>query len=300
MAYPSGDTFGSLITEVIDSLQGWGTSNDQVVTTTTALSAGGTTIQVDDTDDIGRGIIEIDSEIMYVASAENGTVYLTPWGRGYKGTIKSTHAAGSPVWIAPSWPRSVVGREINNLVKALYPQLFAVGQYSFNASMSNSYQYEVPADVERVLSVQWKWGGYPNYETMKAWELDFTSNRSDYNTGRSLIIGDPIPAASNVTVTYAKAPSRMVNESDSFAATTGLPASARDVIILGTAQRLIPWQDTARLPVQTVPSDMVDSLKPVGNAQSNAQYIRALYQARLEEEIRIQQNKYPTRAHKVR
>jgi hypothetical protein len=300
VAYPSGDTFGSMITEVIDSLQGFGTSNDQVCTLTSALSTAGTTFQVDDTNDIGRGIIEIDGEIMYVASTDNGNVYLTPWGRGYKGTVKTTHNAGTPVWISPTWPRSIVGREVNNMVKALYPQLFAVGQTEFSASMSNTYQYEMPIDVERVLSVQWKWGGYPNYETVKAWELDYASNRTDYNTGKSIIIGDPIPAAARLTVTYAKSPSIMTNESDSFAATTGLPASTRDVVILGVAQRLIPWQDTARLPVQTVPTDMVDSLKPVGNAQSNAQYIRALYSARLLEEIRNQQSKYPTRAHKVR
>lgn len=299
MAFPTNDTLGSLIEEVKDNLGSFGVTNDAVCTLTSPLSASATSFSVDSVDDIGKGIVEIDGEIMYVNSAENGTVLLAPWGRGYKGTAKTTHAANSPVWISPTWPRATVAREINNMVKALYPQLFAVGSYDFDASMSVTNQYAMPTDLERVLSVEWRWGGYKQWEPVRAWEMSHSSAVSDFASGKSLIIGDPIPASTQVHVTYAKQPTAMVNESDSFS-TTGLPTSCRDVVVLGVAQRLIPWQDTARIPVQTVPSDMVDSIKPVGNAQTNAQYIRALYTARLEEEIRHQQGKFPMRAHKVR
>lgn len=299
MGYPTSDTFASLIDEVITSLQGFGTDNDAIVTLTQALDATATTFTVDDTNEISRGLIEIDEEIMYVSSADNGTVVLQPWGRGFKGTVASTHAVSSPVSIAPSWPRAVVAREVNNTIRAVYPQLFAVGTNDFLTS-AIKWQYEIPADVDRVLAVEWRWTATINgWMPMPGWEVIQSANSVDFTTGKALLLSEPLPAGCRIHVTYAKAPSFLVAPTDLFSG-SGLPASSRDVIVYGATSRLLPWQDTARVPVETVSSDVQDSTKPVGMGVSVAGEIRKLYASRLADERRALLDRYPSKTHRVR
>lgn len=298
MGYSLTDTFSSMIDEVITSLQGYGTDNDQVCTLSNSLTANAGSFSVDDTDGVSRGIIEIDDEIMYVNHAENGTIYVPPWGRGFKGTTPSTHAAYSAVWVAPTWPRATVARELNNTIKAVYPDLFGVDTFDL-VSSSATWQYPVPSDVERILAVEWRWNVPNGWETMRAWEMVHSAQVSDFPTGKAILLGDAIPSGANVHVTYAKVPVALTSQAALFT-DSGLPASSRDVIILGTASRLLPWQDTARLPVESVASDALDNAKPVGSATSVANAMRTQYQARLESERRSLFSRYPMRSHLVR
>lgn len=298
MAYPSVDTFASLIDEVITSLQGFGTSNDQVVTLTGNVTTGALTMSVDDTDNISRGIIEVDDEIIYASYGESGVIYIPPWGRGFKGTTPTTHTTGSPVWVSPSWPRATVAREVNNTIKSLYPSLFAVGTTEITGT-NTTWQYPLPSTVERVLSVEWRYTFPDAWQTVKSWEVTHSSNTTDFPTGKSLLVGDPLPANAKVHVVYAKLPSALASSAALFT-TSGLPASARDVVVLGTAARLVPWMDTARLPVESVPSDALDLGKPVGMATQVAGSLRQQYQIRLDQERRALLERYPTRSHKVR
>lgn len=300
MGYPTNDTFSSLIEEVRSSLQGFGTDNDQVVTLLSDTNANSTSMSVDSGADVSRGIIEIDDEIVYAYGADDGgIVTIPPWGRGYKGTTAESHTAGTAVWIAPTWPKATVARAVNNTIRALYPDLFGIGVYDFSASNSVGWQYQMPADTERVLSVEWRYNVPNSWETVKSWEFSYKASTSDYATGKALLIGDPLPLSSTVHVVYVKRPSLLVNPDDLFTI-TGLSDSARDLVIWGTAASLVPWQDSSRLPVESVPSDALDATKPVGNATTVSQYFRALYQAKLQSEIRSQQDRYPSRVHKVR
>ena len=297
MGFPTVDTFSSLIDEVILSLGASGTVNDQVATLTADISATDTTLALDDSSGVSRGLVEIDQELLYVQAADGvGTVTLAPWGRGYKGSIAASHTAGTPVWIAPTWPRSVVAREINRTIKAVYPGLFAVGTYDFIAN--GSYQYELPATVDRILSLEWSWTATDGWSPIREWEMVTSANTTDFTTGKSLTLA-ALYAGCRVHITYAKEPSYLTEETTPFT-DTGLSASCHDVIVLGTAARLIPWQDTARTTVETVPSDALDQQRSAGLATQIGQSIRTQYQARLAEERRVLLNRYPTRAHGIR
>lgn len=298
MGYPTIDTFSSLIDEVTTSLQGYGTANDAVVTLTAEALGGDLTLAVDDTDSISRGLLEIDEEIIYATEAENGVVTVPAFGRGFKGTTAAAHAAGSPVWIAPTWPRAVVAREINNTIKSLYPSLFGVASVELDTT-GTTWQYPLPADCERVLSVERRYT-YPDaWSTVKSWEVTFTSNTTDFPTGISLLIGEPLGSNEKLHVVYATLPKALPLPETVFTY-SGLAPSCRDVVVLGTAARMVPFQDTARLPVETVPSDALDNNKPVGNATQVAGSIRQQFQLRLDQERRALLDRYPTRSHKVR
>lgn len=297
MGYSNTDTFASLIDEVVTSLQGYGTSNDQVTTLVSDLSANATQIPTDDSDNVSRGLIEIDDEIIYVTAAENGIITIPPWGRGFKGTAPSTHTAGSPIWIAPTWPRATVAREVNQTIRSVFPDLFAVRTLDITSTTSSTY--ELPVEVERVLGVEWQWSNAANWwSTITGWET-MHSAPVEFTTGKALLIGDALPAGARLHITYAAMPTMLTSASQAFTQ-CGLPASAHDVIVLGTAARLTPWQDTSRLPVETVPSDAQDQTKPVGLATQVAQSLKASYTLRLAQERRALLDRYPTRSHRTR
>lgn len=299
MAYSTVDTFTSLIDEVITSLAGFGTDNDALATLTQTCNATDTALSVDDTSNISRGLIEIDQEMMYVSSADNGIVIVTPWGRGFKGTVASSHAAYSMVSVAGTWPRSIVAREVNNTIRAVYPYLYDVATYDFTTN-ATTWQYQMPSTIDRVLSVEWNWlNQFDGWFPMPGWELIQAANTTDFTTGKALLLNEPLPAGCRIHVVFAQPPSLLVEATDPFTA-TGLPASSRDVIVYGAASRLLPWQDTGRVAIETVSSDAQDTQKPVGNGIALAQAMQKLYQQRLTDEMRALNNRYPTRAHRVR
>lgn len=299
MGYPTADTFSSLIDEVITSLQGYGTDNDQLATLTQDLMVEDLTFTVDDSDGLSRGLAEIEEEIMYLQSADSGVVVVQPWGRGFKGTVASAHSSGSMISVAPTWPRAVVAREVNNTIRAVYPDLFAVGSLDF-LTQPVSWQYELPTEIDRVLTVEWRWvSALEGWMPMKGWEVIQSANTTDFPSGKALLINDPLPPGCTIHVVYAKQPSLLVNPLDSFAL-TGLPASSRDVIVYGCASRLLPWQDTARVPVETVSSDVQDSTKPIGSGIAVAAELRKLYTLRLQAERNALLDRYPMRSHRVR
>lgn len=300
MGYTTNDSFASLIDEVITSLQGFGTDNDQVCTLTGALNASATTFTVDESDGISRGLVEIDEELLYIDSADNGTVNVTAWGRGYKGTNPTSHAVNTAVSVAPTWPRAVVAREINNTIRAVYPNLFAVGTVDFTVT-GLTWQYSMPASIDRVLAVEWSWlaSSIQGWTPLGGWELVQSANTVDFATGKALLLGEPLPSGTRIHVTYAKPPTLLVNGTDLYSS-SGLPSSSRDVVVYGAASRLLPWQDTGRVSVESVSSDAQDTVKPVGNAVALAKELRNLYASRLADERRVLQDRFPSRSHKVR
>lgn len=298
MSFPSSDTYGSLIEEVILSLEGWGASKEQRVTLAGSITDSATTITVDDGTQVSRGIIEIDNELIWINTTNDVTLTVPPWGRGFKGTTPAAHIVGAAVSVNPTWPRSVIAREINNTIRAVYPMLFAVKSTEFTAS-STLWQYALPSDTDRVLSVEWRWNAIEGWAKLNAWELSHSADTDDFSSGKMLSLGEYPPTGATVRILYAAPPSLLVNLNDSYTL-TGLSASSRDIVVLGAAARLTPWLDAGRLPVQTVEADALDTPRPLGTAVSIGKEMRARYDARLAEERRALFTRYPLRAHKVR
>lgn len=298
-AFPILDTFSSLIDETITSLQGFGVEVDQIATLVTDIATNTTSVRLDMADAITRGIIEIDDELMFVTSCVNGVATVPAWGRGYKGTIPSAHTAGSAVYISPSYPRSIVSREVNNAIRAVYPTLFAVRSYDFTTDAIH-VQYALPGDVDRVLAVDWRWLAIDGWNPLREWEVVSGASTADFTSGKFIALGAPLGSGIKVHVTYAAPPTLLDQPNDGFADVTGLPASARDVIVYGAASRLLPWMDAGRLPTDTVSSDLQDQQKPVGNAVSVGREIRQLYAQRLTQEHQALTQKFPFRTHRVR
>jgi hypothetical protein len=111
-----------------------------------------------------------------------------------------------------------------------------------------------------------------------------------------------VQAGRTVQVFYTSSPTEMDNNEDDFETVTGLPASCKDVIILGAAARLSAFVDPGRLTFGSAESDQQSQIaaRAYGAGTNASKYLLALYDKRLSEESRKLAKRNPTRIHFTR
>jgi hypothetical protein len=292
-------TLNNLIDDVQMDLSGFTYRQDRATYLLTDVTTSALTINVASTDNIGKGIIEIDEEMMWVDSYDRqaNTITIAPFGRGYNGTVAAVHAANTKVTITPTYPRYAIKRAINDTVTAVYPKVFAVGstELSFLASRTT---YQLPVQAIQILSMAWQSVG-PTKEWLpiRQWRWDPTANTGAFTSGRTVSIYDNVLPGRKIQTVYAYLPTKMTNLSDDFETTTGLPSSMRDAIAYGAAWRLSSYIDPARVSITSAAADEIDSKRPYGTGTNVTKQLQALYLNRLEEESLKQKLQYPTRVH---
>jgi len=290
-------TFEGLIDDVVNRLQGFGVNNDQFTTLESDLSPTDLTVKVTDPGRISQGIIEVGTELMQVNSASDTTATIPPWGRGAKGTIAEAHTAGERVAMRPTYPRAVVGRLINETLSAVYPVLYAVKQTEITAN-GVQWQFALPADCQRVLRVEESQpGNLGGWNIVEDWDVVHGANATDFPSG--VVLSLKRTTFGTVRVWYSAAPVKFSALADDWSV-TGLPFSCMDVIVLGTAVKLLPWLDTGRLPVESVEADALDNARQLGTAVSAAKSLKSDYADALAREASVLATMYPIRARGVR
>ena len=288
-----------IINDVQLDLSGFTYRQDRATYLTTAATSGDLILYVASTENIGKGIIEIDDEMMWVDSYDRqaNTLTIAPFGRGYNSTTAAAHSVNTKVIITPTYPRVAIKRAINDTVQAVYPKVFAVGStpVSFLASRTT---YPVPQGAIQILSMAWQSVG-PTKEWLpiRQWRWDPIAYASAFPTGRTVSIYDNVLPGRTINIVYAQLPVVMSNLTDDFETTTGLPTSMRDVIIYGAAWRLSSYIDPARISVTGAAADEFDTKRPYGTGTNVTKGLQALYQQRLEEESLKQKIQFPTRVH---
>jgi hypothetical protein len=305
-------TFKQLVDEVIIRVSGYTQRQDQatyltqVVTDTAASSTYSTAdpyyqIKVQDGTSLSRGMVEIDDELVWIDNFDqvNNIGYVSPDGRGYRGTPVSEHASGARVTINPSYPRSVVQKEVNNAITGVYPDLFGVYYTTFPFVAARN-TYPLPAEALNVLAVSWQTIG-PSKEWLpiRKWRIDKTANIAAFSTARTLSLYDGIVPGRTVQVIYSKKPSELLLDSDDFTA-SGLDDATRETIVLGAAYRIAAYLDAPRVTAMSVEADALDQSNPSGAGAQVSRYLFAQYKERLLVEIRRQEELYPPRVHYTR
>lgn len=300
-------TYTQLVDEVLMNLNGYTFEQDRTthltaaMSSTTSPSSSPTILQLASTENVGKGIIEIKDELLYVDSFDRvgNTATIAPYGRGYMGTTATTAIADTKVTIAPTFPRFSVKKAINDTIRAMGGSLHAVKQTSFtyNAAIT-TYEFD-NLDIKNILTMAWQEVG-PSKEWIRVrrWEFDSFADVAVWGSGsQTVTIGDYITPGRTVKVVYLTDPTPLTNDSDVFATVTGLPDSAKDVVVFGAAYRLLTYLDPARASQTSPQADEIDSRRPFNASQTAARQLFALYTQRLSEEVSAQQESYPARVH---
>ena len=292
-------TFNNLVDDVALDLAGFTYRQDRVTYLVEDITETSLTLKVASTDNIGKGIIEIDDEMMWVDSydRQSNTVTIAPFGRGYNATTAAAHSVNAKITIAPTYPRQAIKRAINDTINSVYPKVFSVGSshVSFLASRTT---YEVPAEAIQILSMAWQSVG-PTKEWLpiRQWRWDPIAYAPSFATGKTVSIYDNVLPGRTINIIYTHLPVNLVSNGDDFENISGLPASMRDVIIYGAAWRLSSYVDPARNSISSPQSDEIDSKRPYGTGANVTKQLQALYLQRLEEESLKQKLQFPTRVH---
>ena len=303
-------TFSSMVDEVLINLSGYTYQQDRstyltaAVTTLTSPSSSPLILSVGSTDNVGKGIIEVDDELMWVDSFDRvaNTATIAPYGRGYLGTTAATHAVDAKVTVSPIFPRYTVKKAINDTINAIGGSLMSIKQttFTFNAAIT-TYEFE-NLNIENILTMMWQdIGPSKEWIRVRRWDFDPFADVAVWGSGsQTVTIGDYITPGRTVKVMYTTRPTTLTNASDVFNTVTGLPESSKDVVVLGAAYRLLAYLDPARASQISPQADEIDAKRAFGSANSAARQLYALYQQRLNEEVKAQQSQYPTRVHYTR
>lgn len=297
-------TYAELVNEITLNLSGYAMRQERMTYLTQDLTAGGLTINLRDVSSIGKGMIEIDDELIYIDSYDrnSNTATIAPFGRGYNGTTAVSHSANAKVTVAPTFPRVAVKRAINQAIQAVYPRLFALGDYEFTYnSIRNTY--ELPAEIQTIQNISYSTvGSTKEWRPIRNWRQDPMASMSTWTSGNTLTIYDAIPAGRKVQLHYTKIPSVFNGAGDNaiFEDVTGLQTSARDVIVYGACYRLASFIDAGRMNYTSAEADQADTKIQYGSASSTSRYYLSLYNQRLAEEENKLRDLFPTRIHYTR
>ena len=300
-------TLTEMMNEVRANLAGYTFQQDRstylktAVTTTTSSSASPLVLSLGSTESVGKGIIEIDEELLWVDSFDRlaNTATVAPYGRGYLGTTAATHAVDTQVIVSPTFPKHVVKKAINDTIRSLGASIFAVKSTTFTFSAARTTYAFNDLNIKNIIKVSWQSiGPSKEWVPIRHWDFDSTADTDEFGSGaQTITLGEfPIPGRT-VQVIYATDPVAFTSNSQDYATQTGLPESTRDVVILGAAYRLLSFLDPARAAQTTAQADEVDAKRPYGSSNSATKQLYALYTQRLNEEVKAHQQNYPPKVH---
>lgn len=296
-------TLGDLIDEVKSNLQGYTLRQDRITYLNSAITASDTAIVVGNSDNLAKGTIEIDDELIWIDSFNkaNNTLNVVPgFGRGFQQTNPAPHAQYAQVTLAPTFPRISIQKAINDTINSFYPKLWAVASttFTFNASQVT---YPLPDDAESVLYASWQTtGSSEEWLPINRWRSDSFANAATFNTNTTINIYDSVQPGRTVQVWYTTEADTLDNSTDDFSDVTGLPESSADVVVLGACYKLLSFLDAGRINLTSAEADFADSKLPSTAGSGASRYIFALYQQRLNEEALKLADKYPIRLHYTR
>ena len=303
-------TLLDMINEVSINLSGYTLQQDRAthivtnVAQTASTIAAPITLSLASTDSVGKGIVEIDEELFWVDNYDRvgNTATIAPYGRAYLGTELAAHTAGTKVTIAPTFPRFVIKRAINDTISAIGSSIFAANKTTITSNLATS-AFRLPAigsslNIRSILAVAYEAIG-PSKEwiPIRNWRFDGNANSTAFTSEQTISIYDMIPSGRTIQVVYSTDPLPFTSNAENFATQTGLPESCKDLVILGATYRLLSNLDPARASMVSPQADETDSKRPYGSSQSLTRQVYALFTQRLAEEIKNQQEKYPIRVH---
>jgi hypothetical protein len=303
-------TLTNMIDETLINLAGYTFQQDRstylatAISTTTSSSASPLIMSLGSTDSVGKGIVEIEEELLWVDNYDRiaNTATVAPYGRGYLGTTAATHAADTKVTISPTFPRHSIKRAINDTIRSLGANIFSVKTTTFTFNSAVSTYAFANLNIKNILTVSWQEiGPSKEWRPIRRYDFDPLANAAafGYTTEQvqTITLGEAPISGRTVKITYATDPEAFTTNAQDYATQTGLPESTRDVVILGAAYRLLSFLDPARAAQVSPQADETDSKRPYGASQSATKQLYALYSQRLNEETKAQQQNYPPKVH---
>jgi len=271
-------TINRIVDEVLDAMHGYVRDQNQVTETTGSMTDTDTTFTVAENNQVSRGLIEVDDELVYAKSvATSGAVTLFTWGRAQSGTVAAAHSTGAIVRMAPLYPRQRVRDQIYAILREIHPDIAPVGEEMIDVNLVRT-NYPMPANTYSILRVEWHpVGPSQMWAPVKRWRQNKTATTVELE-----LIGPAWPGNDRARVLYMKNLPDTLAANEDLAA-LGYPQDIHGLLVLGACYRLLTFTEPARLQLQSVVSTAQSEFVPAGANSNMAKFVYGLYQQRLEE-----------------
>lgn len=275
----------------------YGSTAQMITTLTTQVTATGTTLVLGSDAGIGpRRTLSIDDELIYVVSWVAATLTATVV-RGFRGTTKAVHSAGSEVEVNARFPRYMIRRALREEISGWPDGLFAIDTVDIETATSvRGYDLAI-GDYIRVLDAFVS----PAIPTSTdVWtRIDFTDRRSqdtaDFASGTSITFNIDFTPSRTVRVIYAKRFVTTDMSDDIACSTIGLWPSMTDIPSLGAAWRLIQGKEVRRLDLNAQGQNRSAEQVQAGVASATSRAFGSMRDARIQQEQIRMLARYPTR-----
>lgn len=173
---------------------------------------------VSDVTQVSSGLIEVGDELMWCSRVDVDANIIYVSIRALYGTSQDDHDAGELVRNSPKYPRSSIRKAINDSILSVYPDLFAVNNFTFTFAPAQM-SYDLPGDVELVLDVTYDAVG-PTREWPHIRRYDVNLNST---TGKTIDLFDSPAPGRTVNVLYRTVPTPLDIVDVTDFAGSGLP-----------------------------------------------------------------------------
>lgn len=296
------NTFDDMVKEVRAKLIGYTLKQDRITYLKASIDAVVTTIPLGSADNLSKGIIEIEDELIWIDSFDTPTMTLNAvpgFGRGFQGTTPATHNINSQVILTPPFPRNAIKKAINDTIQAVYPKIFAVKHTTLTSSAIVN-TFALPTDVWNVIGASYQTvGPWKEWKLIKRYRTDSMANNANWATTNTISIYDPIISGRTIDVAYTAQPTQFSVNADDFVTVTGLPITCWDIIVLGACSRMLAFIDAGRINTTSAESDLADSKVPTTAGQTLGKFVYALYQQRLTDESSKMISQYRSTPHYI-
>ena len=217
--------------------------------TTLAINASTTTVtfQYDLSGIRPGGVIQIDSELMYVWEISAGSKSVTV-ERGWNGTTAAAHAASSVATVDPKFPRAQIleamNAELDDLASPMNG-LFQIKILELNYN-GTDLMINLPTTdkIIDLISVSLRYIS-TDYIKVRRCRLIRDLPNDDFNTGYAIRFDEQVRAGRMIIV-YKSPFTNVTTETQNIQNVAGLPTSCEDILILGSQIRLVGPREIKR------------------------------------------------------
>jgi hypothetical protein len=241
------------------------------------------------------GVIQIDSELMYVWEVFPGSKSVTV-ERGWNGTNAATHISGSVAVVDPRFPRAqileAINAEIDDLSSPMHG-LFQVKSLELNYNGTWSMISLPTTDkIIDLVSVSLRYIA-TDYPKIRRCRLIRDLPNDDFNSGYAIRFDEQVRAG-RLIVIYKTPFTNVTSESQNLQNISGFPTTAEDILMMGAQIRLVSPREVKRNFTESQGDTRRADEVPTGSVSSSINNIIRMRRDRITAEAARLARQYPT------
>lgn len=241
------------------------------------------------------GIIQIDSELMYVWEISAGSKSMTV-ERGWNGTTAAAHTANAIITVDPKFPRAqileAINAELDDLASPMNG-LFQIKTMELNYNGTDiMVNLPITDKIIDLISVSVRYIS-TDYPKIRRCRLIRDLPNDDFNSGYAVRFDEAVDAGRMIVV-YKTPFINVTTESQNLQNVAGVPSTCEDILIMGAQIRLISPREIKRNFTESQGDTRRADEVPAGSVGNSITNLLRMRRDRITSEAAKLKRQYPT------